>query len=176
MSAPGRGWYGAAAFVAGATVVITGLAGYVKATDLVQEVEGFEHLRGEQSTTFVPEETGEHTVYHEYQGVRSGMPEAFEIVVTAGDGSVVPVTRRGSEAYGWGPKRADALASFEATAGEQYQIHANGASGRLAIGPSIPGPPLYGFGTTLVVAGLVLVGCLCGVVVVMAKRRRAVLD
>jgi hypothetical protein len=180
VSNPARGWYAVAAGVALVTAVVTGLSGVVRATDLIDEVQGFEHFRGERSTTFTPVQTGEYTVYHEYLTARPGdpysgndaPPEAFTITVTSPDGSAVPVRPSGASAYGWGDKKADALVSFDATAGVDYFISADGAYGRLAVGRTIPGAPFYGFGPTLVVAAAVLVACLVGSVVVRSKRRR----
>ncbi|HKE75726.1 MAG TPA: hypothetical protein VKB57_19055 [Acidimicrobiales bacterium] len=163
------------------TIVATGLVGYAQGTDLIHDVESFEHFRGEQATTFSPLTAGEYTVYHEYRTGRAGdpysnndsPPEAFTIRVTASDGSVVAVRRRDSSAYGWGDKKSHALVSFDATAGERYDISAGGAYGQLAVGPTVPAGPLYGFGPTLLVAGTVLLACLVMSLVVRSKRRKA---
>src|SRR5262245_36930788 len=181
MSYPGRWWYAVAGGVALRAVAATGVVGVSRATDLIDDVESFEHFSGEQSTTFTPATAGEYTVYHEYQTARAGdpysgnddPPEAFTITVTASDGSDVPVRRRDSSAYGWGDRKSHALVSFDATAGEQYLISSNGAFGRLAVGPTVPGAPLYGFGPTLLVAGLVLAACLVVSLVVRSKRKAA---
>jgi hypothetical protein len=180
MGHPGRGWYAVAAGLAVVTVAATGVMGYTRATELIDEVDGFEHFRGEQAATFQAEETGEYTVYHEYRTARPGVPlsghddppEAFTITVTSADGSDVPVRSSGASAYGWGDRKSDALVSFDATAGEEYFVSANGAYGQLAVGPTVPSGPLYGFGPTLVVAALVLVACLVATLVVRSRRRR----
>ena len=179
---PGRGWYAVAGGVALVTVAVTGLLGVARATDLIDEVESFEHFRGEQALTFTPGESGEYTVYHEYRTGRAGdpysandaPPEAFTLRVTTPDvnGSEVPVRRSNASAYGWGDRKSNALVSFDATAGEAYFISAGGAYGQLAVGPTVPGAPLYGFGTTLFIAGVVLLVCLAGTLVVRSKRRR----
>jgi hypothetical protein len=88
------------------------------------------------------------------------------------NGSEVPVRRSNAPAYGWGDKKSNALVSFDATAGEAYFLSAGGAYGQLAVGPTVPGAPLYGFGTTLFIAGVVLLACLAGTLVVRSKRRR----
>jgi len=179
---PGRGWYAVTGGVALVTVGVTALLGVARATDLIDEVESFEHFRGEQALTFTPPESGEYTVYHEYQTARAGVPssgddappEAFTIRVTTPDasGTEVSVRRSNALAYGWGDKKSNALVSFDATAGEAYFISAGGAYGQLAVGPTVPGAPFYGFGTTLFVAGVVLLACLAGTLVVRSKRRR----
>src|SRR5262245_59699812 len=124
VSVPGRGWYAVAGGVALVTVVVTGLSGVARATELIDEVESFEHFRGEQALTFTPPESGEYTVYHEYRTARAGdpysgndaPPEEFTIRVTTPDanGSEVPVRRSNASAYGWGSKKSNALVSFDA--------------------------------------------------------------
>jgi hypothetical protein len=167
--------------VALVTVVVTGVLGVARATHLIDDVQSFEHFRGEQATTFTPAQSGEYTVYHEYRTARAGdpysgndaPPEAFTIRVTSGDGSEVPVRRSNASAYGWGDRKSNALVSFDATAGEAYSISAGGAYGQLAVGPTVPGAPLYGFGPTLLIAGVVLLACLVGALVIRSKRRRS---
>ena len=173
VSHPGRGWYGVAVAVALVTVVVTGMLGVAQAYDLVNDVHGFAHFRGEQSTDFTAQQTGEYTVYHEYRTARAGdpysgndaPPEAFAVTVTSAEGTPLPVRRSGASAYGWGDKKSNALVSFDARASSHYIISANGAYGRLAVGPTMPGGSFYGFGSTLL-------ACLAGALVVRSKRRK----
>jgi hypothetical protein len=173
---PGGGWYGILAGVAVATVVVTGLVGVGRATDLRRQVDGFEHLDGGGGTVSIVE-PGDYAVYHEWVERGGGNPYATgtpaaepEITVFAPDGTTVPVRPSGIS-YGWGSEQAEAVGTFAVTEPGQYRIEAAGTEGRLAFGEKIAGGPFYGFGAALLLAGLIVAGCAVAAVVVARRRR-----
>lgn len=173
---PSRWWYGLAASVAVATVVVTGIVGYGRAVDLIERVEGFQHFGGSGTWVSIVE-PGEYAVYQEWVERGGGNPYATGapaaepvITVTGPGGSDVPV-RPADVSYGWGRQQAEAVGTFELPEPGEYRIDATGTEGRLAFGEVIPGSPLYGFGSALLVAAAITVACLVGTFVV-AKRRR----
>lgn len=169
---PGRWWYGVAAVVAMATVMVTAVLGYGRATDLIDQVDDFARFDGPGRATVVVPEAGEYSVYHEYKTSlgEGGGDGGFVVSVTGPDGADVPV-RPSSVRYGWGHRKAQAIVSFAAPASGSYQIEVDGGSSHLAFGRSIPGDTFRGFGGNLLAAAAILVGCMAGSVVV-AKRRR----
>jgi hypothetical protein len=173
---PSGWWYGLAAAIATATVVVTGIVGYGRAVDLIDRVEGFHHFGGSGTSVSIVE-PGDYAVYQEWVERGGGNPYATGtpatepvVTVTGPDGTDVPV-RPSSVSYGWGRQQAEAVGTFEATQPGAYRIDATGTEGRLAFGEIVPGSPLYGFGGPLVAAGAVVIACLVGALVV-AKRRR----
>lgn len=179
---PARGWYGLILAVVVGTVVVTGVLGIARATDLVATVEDF-HRFYSSGSEFVPvDEPGEYAVYREYESggattaypsSRSG-PTDDTLAVTGPDGSDVPVVVS-TIRYGWGSRHGEGIGSFYAEEPGMYRVETN-ESGGLAFGPRIPGSPLYGTGGLLLVAGLVLVGCVAATVALALRRRAPAAD
>lgn len=174
---PSGWWYAAAATVAGATVVVTGVLGIVRATRLMDEVDAFQHFSGSGTSEVYVDEPGRYAIYHEWverSGAGpngSGTPVAEpEIQVTGPDGRAVAVEPSGVT-YGWGKEQAEAIGSFRAPENGRYRIRASGTEGRLAFGKLIPSGPLYGFGPALVGAAAILVACAVGSLIVGQQRR-----
>ena len=171
---PGGWWYGVAGVVAAGAVVVTGVLGVARATDLVAEVDDFQRLDGPGTTSVSVVEPGEYAVYHEEitRGVRSTADaDGFVLTVVGPDGAEVPV-RPSDVRYGWGSRQAEAIGSFDATQAGLYVVQVDGDYGQLAFGRHIPGAPLYGLGPALLVAAAVVAGCFVGAIVV-GRRRRA---
>ena len=175
---PARGWYGLILAVVVGTVVVTGVLGIARATDLVATVEDFHRFYSSGSESVPVDEPGEYAVYREYES--AGATTAYAspgsgssdvtLAVTGPDGSDVPVVVS-TVRYGWGSRHGEGIGSFYAKQPGVYRVETN-ESGGLAFGPRIPGSPLYGTGGLLLVAGLVLVGCVAATVA-LAMRRRA---
>lgn len=177
---PSRWWYVLAAVIVTTSLAVTGGLGAVTAFDLVERVEGFQRFDAPGSWPVTLTEPGDYSVYHERlssSGAGGSVEPDFAVVVTGPDGADVPV-RPSDVTYGWGSRRAAAVGSFTAEQPGDYQLHAEGAHGRLAVGESIPGGWLYGFGPTLLAgAAAALAGLLMAVVVAVRRRRsRRTLD
>lgn len=146
---PSGWWYGLAALVATATLVVTGIVGYGRAVDLIDRVEDFHHFGGAGTSVSIVE-PGAYAVYQEWlergggNPYANGTPTAAPVItVTGPDGVDVPV-RPSSISYGWGRQQAEAIGTFEATQPGAYQIDAPGTEARLAFGEVIPGSPCTG--------------------------------
>ena len=174
---PSGWWYGVAASVATAAVVVTGIVGYGRAIDLIDRVQGFQHFSG-SGTSFSIVEPGEYAVYQEWvergggNPYATGAPAAEPVISVTGPGEVDVPVRPSDVSYGWGRQQAEAVGTFEVTQPGEYRIDATGTEGRLAFGEVIPGSPLYGFGGALLLAAAIVAACLVGTLIV-AKRRRA---
>jgi hypothetical protein len=122
-------------------------------------------------------EPGEYAVYQEWvewgggNPYATGAPAAEPVITVTGPGGEDVPVRPSGVSYGWGREQAEAVGTFELTEPGEYRIDATGTEGRLAFGEVIPGSPLYGFGSALLVAAAIEVACLVGMLVV-AKRRR----
>lgn len=173
---PGRRWYGLIVAVLVGTVVVTGVLGVARATELVSTVEDFQRFDATGGGSVWVDEPGEYAVYRERVGGSarpsagsSATDTAFTVVGPDGtDVPVVPSTVR----YGWGSRQGEGLGSFLAEQPGEYRIRTS-VSGRLAFGPRIPGSPLYGTGGLLLIAGLVLVACILAAVALAVRRRRS---
>jgi hypothetical protein len=172
-AAPGRGWYALIVAVVVGTVVVTGVLGVMRATDLVATVEDFQRFDATGDRSVWIDEPGEYAVYRERLG--GGVSPASEstasetaLAVMGPDGADVPVVPS-TVRYGWGSRQGEGIGSFLAEEPGEYRIRST-VPGGLAFGPRIPGSPLYGTGGLLLIAGLVLVACILAAVALAARR------
>jgi hypothetical protein len=146
---PSAWWYGVAAAVAVAGIVIAIVVMVQAIAGLVDRVDDFQRVSLPGSGTITLDETGGYTVYHEFSGASdsSTLGSSVSVNITGPDGQPVELRNYDSNVtYNWDDHEGVALYSFHADQVGEYTISAEGQQGVVAVG--------RGFGIDSLVGGI----------------------
>jgi len=135
---PSGWWFGAAGAVAVLGIVAAVVVFVQTISGLVDRVDGFQRVSLPGNGTVTLDETGAYSVYHEFDGASGSTFTTLSVLITAPDGSEVPLDPyEANVTYSWGDHEGIAAYSFRIDEPGQYTVLAEGSEGDVAIGRGI---------------------------------------
>jgi hypothetical protein len=170
---PSGWWYGVAAGIAVAGIVIAIVVFVQTITGLIDRVDDFQRVTLPGSGTVTLEE-GDYSIYHEFDGASSTeFGSTVPITLLAPDGTPVDLDRYDANVtYSWGDHEGVAAYSFTAEEAGTYTVSAETQSGVVAVGRGI-GSGLVGgiVGAFLLGIGGSVIGGVIAIVVGIKRGR-----
>jgi hypothetical protein len=170
---PSGWWYGVAAGIAVAGIIIAIVVFVQTITGLIDRVDDFQRVTLPGSGTVTLEE-GDYSIYHEFDGASSTeFGSTVPITLLAPDGSAVDLERYDANVtYSWGDHEGVAAYSFTADEPGEYTVSAETQSGVVAVGRGI-GSGLVGgiVGAFLLGIGGSVIGGVIAIVVGIKRGR-----
>jgi hypothetical protein len=172
---PSGWWFGVAAGVAVAGIVIAIIVFVAAINGLVDQVNDFQRVTLPGSDTVTLESAGGYTIYHEFDGASSdsGFAPGVSVTIAGPDGEPVEVkTYDATVTYSWGGHEGIAVYSFTVDQPGDYTVSAEGETGQVAIGRGI-GSSLVGgiVGSLALGIGASLAGGIIAIVVGIKRGR-----